>query len=88
MTTTATAETAAKTYVTSPDGTITFTAPTTLPELPDDMALTFLADPEIAIGFALDHLEPWEVAEFLHDRRLFRPLLSWVHMCRERMSAT
>jgi len=49
-----------------------------LPEMPDDMAVRFLADPEIAIEFALQHLEPWEVAVFLEDRKSFRPLLPWI----------
>lgn len=75
-----------KPYVVSPDGlTVTFTQPTTLPEMPDDMAVNFLADPEIAIEFALQHLEPWEVAAFLADRKAFRPLLPWILEARGRI---
>lgn len=65
-------------YEITPEGHIRFTGPAYLPEMPDDLALRFLMDPEIAIGFALDHLEPFEVAEFLKDRRDGRNLKPWL----------
>lgn len=47
----------------------------TSPRLP---SVADLADHAIAINFALDHLEPFEVSEFLRERREGQNLAPWV----------
>lgn len=41
-------------------------------------AATALSDHATAINFALDHLEPFEVAEFLRERREGKDLTAWL----------
>lgn len=37
-----------------------------------------LADPRAAIDFALDHLQPFEVADFMRERRDGKDLKPWL----------
>lgn len=46
--------------------------------LDHDDILNSLTNPEAAIAFALDHLEAFEVAEFLSERREGKSLLPWI----------
>lgn len=41
-----------------------------------------------AIAFALDNLEPFEVAEFLTEWRDRKPLTPWLDALRDRLDAT
>ncbi|MER9614559.1 hypothetical protein [Mesorhizobium sp. M0207] len=50
--------------------------PARLPSLP--ASADALADPDIAIAFALDCLEHFEVSSFLADRRAGRDLGAWL----------
>ncbi|WP_457153130.1 hypothetical protein [Mesorhizobium sp. P5_C1] len=55
---------------------MTLLTPARLPSLP--ASADAFADPDIAINFALDCLEHFEVGSFLADRRAGRALTGWL----------
>ena len=38
-----------------------------------------IKDPYVAIGFRLDHFQPEEFKDVIHDLRIIAPLEEWVH---------
>lgn len=44
----------------------------------DAEMLRLLRNPEMAIGFALEHLQPYELAEFFHDWKADADMTGWL----------
>lgn len=53
----------------------------------DAEMLKMLRDPEIAIGFALEHLQPWELALFFKDWKDDADMTGWLTEWREQQDA-
>lgn len=67
------------------------TAPSALPILTahttDVEMLRLLRNPEIAIGFALEHLQPWELGMFFKDWKDDADMTGWLCEWREKQDA-
>lgn len=68
--------------MTTPNTFAILTAPTTDAEM-----LTMLRNPEIAIGFALEHLQDWELREFFKDWKEDADMTPWLSEWREGQDA-
>lgn len=53
----------------------------------DAEMLTMLRNPEIAIGFALEHLQAWELGEFFKDWKEGADMTPWLSEWREGQNA-
>ncbi len=53
----------------------------------DAEMLRMLRNPEIAIGFALEHLQPWELGMFFRDWKDDADMTGWLREWREEQDA-